>query len=361
MSQPNQLVSKAIEMQRNTLENSQRAMEQAFEIPLQGLVDLQRNAAQLTLDGLEVGNWLNDQSVELTRNALDTYLTTVENAARDTTQLTEQSVERAGAAGQQGLASTERIATEFLGDGDRTTRSGLGTTAARTSQPAGGTSRREAQGGPTTAAQQPQFGPQSGQAPGEYGAGRPSEIQQPAGEQFASSMQGPQTIPPQQPVQTQQSARSPTYAESQIPAQSQQPVQSQFPIQSQQPVQSQFPIQSQQPVQSHPQIQSQQSGWSRSPPEQPRPVQGATRPQGSQGSETPGQRAEPPQFQSGVTTRTPAELQSQPPRPPSSSPTAPDNGAGLQSAEATPDTRGTDRRRGVGDGETTTEAPVDNS
>ena len=43
MSQTDQLVSKAIELQRNTLENGQRAMEQAVELPLQQSVALQRD------------------------------------------------------------------------------------------------------------------------------------------------------------------------------------------------------------------------------------------------------------------------------------------------------------------------------
>ncbi|ELZ19915.1 hypothetical protein C475_21494 [Halosimplex carlsbadense 2-9-1] len=128
MSQTDQLVSKAIELQRNTLENSQRAMEQAVELPLQQSVALQRNAAQLVLDGLEMGNWLGTQSVEFTRDAMDSYLDAVESAARDTSELTERGIQRAEMAGERGLESTQRFASGFAGDGPgpRTDASGAG-------------------------------------------------------------------------------------------------------------------------------------------------------------------------------------------------------------------------------------------
>jgi hypothetical protein len=124
MSQTDQLVSKAIELQQNTLENGQRAMEQAVELPLQQSVALQRNAAQLVLDGLEIGNWLGTQGVEFTRDALDSYLDTVENAARDTSELTERGIQSAEMAGQRGLESTQQFASGFAGDGQTETQTG---------------------------------------------------------------------------------------------------------------------------------------------------------------------------------------------------------------------------------------------
>jgi len=117
MSQTDQLLSKAIELQRNAFENGQRAVEQAVELPLRGSVTLQRNAAQLALDSLEIGNWVGTQSVAFTRDALDSYLDTVESAACDTSRLTERGIRNAETVGQQGLESTQQFASGLAGDG----------------------------------------------------------------------------------------------------------------------------------------------------------------------------------------------------------------------------------------------------
>ena len=117
MSQTDQLLSKTIELQRNALENGQRAVEQAVELPLRGSVTFQRNAAQLALDSLEIGNWLGTQSVAFTRDALDSYLDTVESAARDTSRLTERGIRSVEAAGHQGSESTQQFASDLAGDG----------------------------------------------------------------------------------------------------------------------------------------------------------------------------------------------------------------------------------------------------
>jgi len=108
MSQTNQLVSKAVEMQQNTLENSQQALEQAIEIPMEQSVEFQRNAAQLFLNGLEMGNWLQNRSVELTRDAFSTYIDTVQSAALNTTRMAEQGTQQAESLSQQGLASQKQ-------------------------------------------------------------------------------------------------------------------------------------------------------------------------------------------------------------------------------------------------------------
>jgi hypothetical protein len=71
MSQTTHLLSKALEMQQDALERSQRTVEQAAEIPIRQTVELQRNAAELFLDGLETGNYLQNRGVELTRDVLD--------------------------------------------------------------------------------------------------------------------------------------------------------------------------------------------------------------------------------------------------------------------------------------------------
>lgn len=89
MSESSHLVSKAIEMQRDTVENGQRTFQQAVELPLQQTVEFQKSAADAIKNGLQMTNWAQRQGIELTTDALDTYVTTVENAVRDTERATQ--------------------------------------------------------------------------------------------------------------------------------------------------------------------------------------------------------------------------------------------------------------------------------
>lgn len=59
------------------------------------------------MNGPETSNWIGDRSTEITREAFGTYLDSVEDAARSTTQMTEQGLSQAGALGQQGVAQAE--------------------------------------------------------------------------------------------------------------------------------------------------------------------------------------------------------------------------------------------------------------
>lgn len=101
MNQNEQLTSKAIEMQRTTLENSQEALEQAMELPVEQTLEFQKRAAQLFLDGLEMSSWAQNQGVELTRDAFNTYIDTVEDTVRDTTEFTEGQMQQMTTGAQQ--------------------------------------------------------------------------------------------------------------------------------------------------------------------------------------------------------------------------------------------------------------------
>jgi len=214
MSQTDQLVSKAIELQRNTLENGQRAMEQAVELPLQQSVALQRNAAQLVLDGLEIGNWLGTQSVEFTRDAMDSYLETVENAARDTSALTERSIQSAEMAGQRGLESTQQFASGFAGDGQAGSQPGTSEAGAppgyRTPADAVAASAPQAPNpeSPATARQQTGYAPPAAQPRGP--PSQASQPQQPPSQGTPQQLSVPQPSPHQAPAQQTPPQQTPT-------------------------------------------------------------------------------------------------------------------------------------------------------
>jgi len=101
MSQSNHLVSKAIEMQQDTIENSQRAMQQAVEFPMEQTVEFQKSAAEMMLNGLELGRWAQRQGIDFTNDALTTYITTVENAVQNTEQAAESGMEAMQSQAQQ--------------------------------------------------------------------------------------------------------------------------------------------------------------------------------------------------------------------------------------------------------------------
>ncbi|WP_123538540.1 hypothetical protein [Halosimplex salinum] len=208
MSQTNQLVSKAIELQRNTLENSQRAMEQAVEVPLQQTVALQRNVAQMMLNGLEISDWMGTQGVELTRNALDTYLDTVESAARDTSELTEQGMQGATSLGQQSLDTGQQFASAVSGDGAMAGQPPAQSqgqppqTQGQTPQPQAQPPQPQAQPSqPQTQPPQSQGQPPQPQAQPPQPQDQPPQPQtQPHPSQPQAQPPQPQAQPPQQPI-----------------------------------------------------------------------------------------------------------------------------------------------------------------
>jgi hypothetical protein len=249
MSQSSQLVSKAIELQRNTLENSQQAMEQAVELPLQQSVALQRNAAQFMLNGLEVGNWLGTQTVEFTRDALDSYIETVENAARDTSQLTERGIQNVEAAGMHGLESTQQFASGIAGNGQPAT------TGIQSRQP-----QRYGQTSPEWAPIQGASPPQmpAYEAPPRQAPPQGAPAQQPTAQGLSPQQATQQQAPPQQATQQQ----TPPQQATQQQAPPQQAMQQQTP--PQQAVQRQTPPQ---------QAMQQQAPPQTAPPQRTQPQQ----------------------------------------------------------------------------------------
>lgn len=101
--QTNQLISNAIEMQRHAFDIGQMALGRAIEVPMQQSIELQKSAGQLFRNGLEMSTWFGNRSAALTREALDTYFQTVDIAAENTAQMTEQGFGRTSTIGQQSL------------------------------------------------------------------------------------------------------------------------------------------------------------------------------------------------------------------------------------------------------------------
>lgn len=207
-------------MQQNTLENSQQALQQAVELPLEQTVQFQKNATELFLNGLEIGSWAQDQGLELTRDAFSTYIDTMESAVENASQATQELQPQQGTWGQQPVQSQQPGAPQ---------------------QQAG---------------QQPQAGYQQ-QQPGYQGQPGVQQPPQGANGGYATpptyGQQGIGAQPPQQSIQGQQ------------PVREQQPVQGQGAQQP--PRQQQAPRQQQIPQQQTPQQQPPETGFSQPAPE----------------------------------------------------------------------------------------------
>jgi len=108
MNQTNELMSKTIEMQQNAMTIGQQALDEAVEIPLKQTIELQKSAGQLFLNGIEMSSWLGNRSAQLTRDALDTYFSTVDTAAQNAVQMTEEGIEEISDMGQETLRSQQQ-------------------------------------------------------------------------------------------------------------------------------------------------------------------------------------------------------------------------------------------------------------
>lgn len=163
MSDPTQTQESTESSQRAAYEQGQRAVRQAFEAPLEQTVQLQKNAAQLFLSGLQIGSEAQRRGVELTREAMDNYFSNAEAAVQSTEQLTETGVEamRAGqGAIEQGMQSAQASAPRF-----------------------------QSQQGGTTSPQQGGFQTQGGRG---QGGQQPMQSQQTPAQQFPDPGQQPQ-------------------------------------------------------------------------------------------------------------------------------------------------------------------------
>ena len=200
MSQTNQLVNKTVEMQQNAIEQGQQAVEDAVDIPLEQSIQFQKSAGQLFLNGLEIGNWLQNRSMELTRNTLSTYFNTVENAAQRTEEMTEQGLEGASSLGQAGMQSQQGQLTDM--------HSGQSQGSMRMTQPQPQAMPQQ-RTQPQQQATPQQQAPSQQQTPPRQQA--PTQQQQPYSQFEQQRVQPPTQVqtPAQQTVQTQPQAQPP--------------------------------------------------------------------------------------------------------------------------------------------------------
>lgn len=105
MNDQSQYWSRTSEEQQRATEGGEQALRQAVQAPLDQTVQFQKNVTELLLNGLEMSNRVQSQSIELTRDVFDSYLDTVENAVRSTEQLTETGIETIQA--QQGAVERQ--------------------------------------------------------------------------------------------------------------------------------------------------------------------------------------------------------------------------------------------------------------
>ena len=87
--------------QQNTTQDSQRALQQAFEAPMEQTLQVQKSAAQMFMNSMELGYWAQNQGLDLTRNLFQNYIDTVEDAVYSTEQIAEQGIEMGQATMQQ--------------------------------------------------------------------------------------------------------------------------------------------------------------------------------------------------------------------------------------------------------------------
>ncbi|PSP55996.1 hypothetical protein BRC73_08650, partial [Halobacteriales archaeon QH_7_66_37] len=95
---------------QSTNQSQQSGMTELLTYPMTQLMDLQKTAAKLTLNGLEMTSWAQSRNLDLTKETLDSFIQTMERTTRETEQLAEQGVETIQGAtraqqqlGQQGM------------------------------------------------------------------------------------------------------------------------------------------------------------------------------------------------------------------------------------------------------------------
>lgn len=149
-------------VQEETMRQGQRAFSQAVQFPFQQLVELQRNASEMFLNALEIGDSMQRRGTDLTRAGFYSYLDAIEDVSRQGRQQAE------GTAAQGASGGTGRFQAQ---------QSPQGPPMAQQSQQSPGSQQ------PPTASQQPPGPPMAGQGVG--GQQPPTAGQQPptAGQQ----------------------------------------------------------------------------------------------------------------------------------------------------------------------------------
>lgn len=80
MSSPPPTIPETIEQQQQVFEREQESITDAIQFPFRQVVELQRNAAQILLSGLELTEANQRTSMGLTRSMLQSYLRSFEGA-----------------------------------------------------------------------------------------------------------------------------------------------------------------------------------------------------------------------------------------------------------------------------------------
>jgi hypothetical protein len=87
--------------QRTPSDSGPQALQRALEAPMEQTLKMQKSAAQMFMNGMELGYWAQDQGLDLTRDFFQNYIHTVEDAVQNTGQFAEQGMEFQQAAMQQ--------------------------------------------------------------------------------------------------------------------------------------------------------------------------------------------------------------------------------------------------------------------
>lgn len=192
MSDQRQTQERTESSQREAFQQGQRAIRQAVEAPLEQTLQLQKNAAQIFLSGMEIGSEAQRRGIQLTREAMDTYFSNAAEAVESTEQLTETGVEamRAGqGAIQEGVQSAQARAPRF-----------------EDQQAAGQPPRQPTQQGQQQRGQQSTRSRQ--QVPPQGQGGQPASQQQPTTGQYPETTRGYQETTEQYPASGEGYAQS---------------------------------------------------------------------------------------------------------------------------------------------------------
>ena len=81
--------------EQSTNQSQQSGMTGLLTYPMTQLMDLQKTAAKLALNGLEMTSWAQSRNLDLTKETLDSFIQTMERTSRETEQLGQQGMQQA--------------------------------------------------------------------------------------------------------------------------------------------------------------------------------------------------------------------------------------------------------------------------
>lgn len=192
MSDTPQLERGEAQRDDSAAEQGQQAMQAAIQFPMTQAVSAQKGAAELFLNGLEIGTWANRQRMEMVKDAMETYLQTLDRTAARTGRVVEENAELfEGVARTQreiGEESVDRLA-EGMGEGIEQSQGQFHSTVERF--PPSATEQRPQESGQTQATRRSpqQVTPTQGAQP-RGSAGGQGQQPPPTQDQQGPAMQG---------------------------------------------------------------------------------------------------------------------------------------------------------------------------